>query len=124
MKNEELAIPPRLRRQLTTNPRPIMDSLNKRARSVKQEISTLQSAVEIRALSPLVTLAQTMSNFPNVTMTRYSNDITGSVTAEFEAEELKDLKTLQIALDAGRLTDSKTQLDEKGKKLSMTAQGN
>ncbi len=124
MKNEELAIPPRLRRQLTTNPRPILDSLNKRARSVKQEISTLQSAVEIKALSPLVTLSQTIANFPNVTMTRYSNDIAGTVTAEFEADDLKDLKSLQIALDAGRLTDSKTQLDEKGKKLSMTAQGN
>ena len=124
MKNDELAIPPRLRRQLTTNPRPILDSLNKRARSVKQEISTLQSAVEIKALSPLVTLSQTLANFPNVTMTRFTNDITGSVTAEFEAEDLKDLKSLQVALDAGRLTDAKTQLDQKGKKLSMTAQGN
>jgi general secretion pathway protein L len=124
MKNEELAIPPRLRRQLTTNPRAILDSLNKRARSVKQEISTLQSAVEIKALSPLVTLSQTVANFPNVTMTRFSNDVTGAVSAEFEAEDLKDLKSLQTALDAGRLTDAKTQLDEQGKKLSMTAQGN
>ncbi len=124
MKNEELAIPARLRRQLTTNPKPILDSLNKRARSVKQEISTLQSAVEIKALSPLVTLSQTIANYPNVTMTSFTNDISGTVTAEFEADDLKDLKALQVALDAGRLTDAKTQLDEKGKKLSMTAQGN
>jgi len=57
-------------------------------------------------------------------MTRFSNDVTGAVSAEFEAEDLKDLKSLQTALDAGRLTDAKTQLDEQGKKLSMTAQGN
>lgn len=124
MKADELAIPPRLRRQLTTNPRPILDSLNKRSRSVKQEISTLQAAVEIKALSPLVTVSQIVANFPNVTMTRFTNDNTGTVTAQFEAEELKDLQAFQTALEGGRLADVKTQLEEGSKKLTMTAQGN
>ncbi|MFL5783539.1 MAG: pilus assembly protein PilM [Bacteriovoracaceae bacterium] len=124
MKNDELAIPPRLRRQLLTNPRPILDSLNKRARSVKQEISTLQSAVEIKALAPLVTVAQIVANSPGVTMTQFVNDNSGTVTAHFEAEEVKDLVQLQTALESGRLTDARTQLDEKNKKLTLTAQGN
>ncbi len=124
MKNDELAIPPRLRRQLTTNPRPILDSINKRARSVKQEISTLQSAVEIKALSPLITITELMTNSPNVTMIQFVNDVNNTVTAQFEADEVKDLLTLQTALESGRLSDVKTQLDEGSKKLSLTAQGN
>lgn len=124
MKADELSIPPRLRRQLTTNPRPILDSLNKRSRSVKQEISTLQAAVEIKALSPLVTISQIVANFPNVTMTRFTNDAGGAVTAQFEAEDVKDLKSLQTALEGGRLAEVKTQLEESAKKLNLTAQGN
>ncbi len=124
MKNEELAVPARLRRQLTTTPKPILDSLNKRARSVKQEISTLQSAVEIKALSPLVTVSQIVANFPEVTMIQFVHDGAGAITAQFESESLKDLQGLQTALEGGRLTDIKTQLDEGSKKLSMTAQGN
>lgn len=123
LKNEELAVPPRLRRQLAQNPRPILDNLNKRARSVKQEISTLQAAVEIKALAPLVTVSQILNNFPNVTMTQFTNDA-GGVTAQFEGEELKDLRSLKAALESGRLEDAKTQLDEAGKKLSLSAQGN
>lgn len=123
MKNEELSIPPRIRRQLTTTPRPILDGLNKRARSVKQEISTLQSAVEIKALSPLVTVSQIVANYPSVTMTQFVNDTTNSVTAQFEAEDVKDLRALQTALEGGRISDVKTQLDEGAKKLTMTAQG-
>jgi Tfp pilus assembly PilM family ATPase len=124
MKNDELAIPPRLRRQLTTTPKPILDSLNKRARSVKQEISTLQSAVEIHALSPLITIGELVRDYPAVTMTQFVNDSTNNVTAQFEAEDVKDLKALQTALESGRLLDVQTQLDEAGKKLTMTAQGN
>lgn len=122
IKNEELSVPARLRRALVTNPKPILDNLNKRARSVKQEISTLQSAVEIKALAPLVTISQIVANFPEVTMTQFVND--GSITAQFESESIKDLKALQTALEGGRLSDIKTQLDEGSKKLSMTAQGN
>ena len=124
LKSEELAVPARLRRQLTNNPRPILDSLTKRVRSVKQEISTLQSAVEIRALSPLVTVSQIVANYPNVTMTRFTNDSAGNITAQFEAEDAKDLEAIQRALEGGRLSEVKTQLDEGNKKLSMTAQGN
>ncbi len=124
MKNEELALPGRLRRQIISNPKIVMDSMIKRGRSVKQEISSLQSAVEIKALTPLVTLSQIMANFPNATMTEFRNDDTGMVTAVFQSEDLKDLQSLQTALSSGRLTDVKTQLDEKNLKLSMTAEGN
>jgi hypothetical protein len=124
LKNEELSVPPRLRRTLTTMPRPILDNLNKRGRSVKQEISTLQSAVEIKALSPLVSISQAMVPHPEVTMTQFTNDATGTITAQFESEDAKFLTELQKALDALPLTDVRTQLDDANKKLTLNAQGN
>src|SRR5690606_36764709 len=60
LRNDELNLNPRLRRSIQNQPDQILSHLTRRTRSIEQEISTLQSAVEIQALSPLVIIAQAM----------------------------------------------------------------
>ena len=49
MKNSELKIPGRIRRQAATNPSAVYNILVKKQREVRQQINTLQAAIEMPA---------------------------------------------------------------------------
>lgn len=123
LKNDDLQLNNRLRRGFLQNPKPVFDSLVKRQRSIKQEISTLQSALEIKALSPLVTLSQTAAS-TDATLIEFKSSDIGEIKAVFTASEAATLKTLKATLDRANFNDVVTDLDEAKLQLTMTASGN
>jgi general secretion pathway protein L len=124
IKNPELQIPGRLRRQIATNPKPVYDALVKKQREVRQEISTLQSAIEIKALSPLVVTSQIASSSEGATMTEFRVTDTGEITAVFNVDSVEELNTLKSKFETSSLSDVQTTIDEKILQLKVKALGN
>ncbi len=122
-KNSELAIPGRLRRSASTNPKPVFDALVKKQRDVRQEISTLQAAVEIKALAPLVTVSQIAAGAEGVTLIDFRTTDIGEITAVFSANAEKELTTLKGLFDRSSLSDVKTTVDATKLQLTVTAIG-
>ncbi len=122
MKNDELGITGRLRRSATSNTKPIYDHLFKRQRSVRQEISTLQAAVETESLSPLVTLSQIAGATETSLIDFTSNDI-GEVNATFTGDSVPELKRLKTLLEQSQLQEVTASLDETKLLLVLKAQG-
>ena len=122
-KNEELMIPGRLRRQITQNPKPVYDMLVKTQRGVRQEISTLQAAVEIQALSPLVTVSQIAASSQATLVEFKSNDLK-EITAVFSAENMDELNNLKNMFERSNLGDVTASLDQAKLQLTITAIGN
>jgi hypothetical protein len=123
MKSDELAIPGRLRRAAATNPKPILDSLVKKQRSIRQEISTLQAAIDIHALSPLVTISQIASS-STATLTEFKSDDIGAISGTFTAEKIDDLERLKMGLERSNLTDVVVEIDQPTLVLKFTASEN
>lgn len=122
IKNEELQIPGRLRRQVATNPKPVFDSLTKKQRDVKQEISTLQSAIEIKALSPLVTVSQIAAS-TQATLVEFKSTDTGEITAVFSSENAEELNTLKGLFERSALSDVQAAVDQSKLQLTVNAIG-
>jgi general secretion pathway protein L len=122
MKNDELALSGRLRRQVTTTPKPVYDALVKKQRDVRQEISTLQSAVQIKALSPLVTVSQIGASTQATLIDFKSND-TGEITAVFSAENPEEITTLKGLFERSALSDVQATIDQSKLQLTVTAIG-
>lgn len=123
VKNDELALPARLRRQATTNPKMIYDNLVKKQRDVKQEISTLQSAIEIKALSPLVTISQITASAQGATLIDFTSNDTGEVTAIFQVESPEELTNLKGIFERSSLSDVQATVDQSKNQLTVTALG-
>lgn len=123
MKNDALEISGRLRRAATTNPKQIYDLLVKKQRSVRQEIQTLQSAVQIKALSPLVTVSQIAASSTATLIEFTSNDI-GEVKAVFNDESLENLTRLKNAFERSNLPDVDATIDQAKLQLQITSSGN
>lgn len=123
MKNDALEISGRLRRAATTNPKQIYDLLVKKQRSIRQEIQTLQSAVQIKALSPLVTISQIAASSSATLVEFTSNDI-GEVKAVFTDESVENLTRLKNSFDRSNLPDVDATLDQAKLQLQVTSSGN
>jgi len=124
MKNAELQIPGRLKRQAVTNPKPVFDILVKKQRGIRQEISTLQSAIEIQALSPLVTISQLAGTTPGTTLIKFKSENNNEITCVFSGETVEDLTKLKFSLESSHLKDLKANLDETKLLLTVNAIGN
>lgn len=124
MKNEQLSIPGRLRRQVTTNPKPVYDALVKKQRDVRQEVSLLQSAVQIKALSPLVVISQIAASARGTTLVEFRSSDTGEVTAIFTAESAEELTSLKGLFERSSLSDVEAKVDTNKLRLTVTAIGN
>ena len=120
IKNDVLEINGRLRRSLATNPKPVLDSLIKKQRSVKQEISTIQSAVEIKALHPLVMISQAAAS-TQATLVEFNSQDSGEIIASFTAENVEDLEKLKSQFERSALVDVNVVIDSKNLKLKLTA---
>ncbi len=123
MKNDELQLSGRLRRQVITNPKPVFDTLVKKQRDVKQEVSILQSAIEIRALSPLLVISQTAAS-TDATLIDFKSNENGEITATFSAESVDTLIKLKSSFDKSALNYVQTSMDEKKLQLTVNATGN
>lgn len=123
MKSEVLALNGRLRRSVVTTPKPILDQLIKRQRGIRQEISTMQAAVEIKALAPLVVISQLAAQTP-ATLTEFKTSDIGEINATFTAETAADLNNLKAQFERSTLTDVAVEIDTPKLTLKLTASGN
>lgn len=124
MKNNELNVPGRLRRQVTTNPKPVYDALVKKQRDVRQEVSLLQSAIEIKALSPLVSVSQIAASAQGTTLIEFKSTDNGEITAVFSSESAEELSNLKGLFERSSLSDVQASLDQAKLQLTVTAVGN
>jgi hypothetical protein len=124
VKNNELQLQARLRRQATTSPKVVYDSLVKKQRSVRQEVSVLQSAIEIKALSPLVTISQIAASSQGATLIEFKSSDTGEVTAVFSAESVDELNNLKSVFERSQLSEIQATIDESKLHLTINAIGN
>lgn len=123
MKNDDLQLPGRLRRQIMTDPKPVYDAVVKKQRAVRQEISTLQSAIEIQALSPLVRISQIVGQ-TQATMIEFKVTDLKEITAVFSAEKVEDLESLKKSFERSELSNLQAQVDPQSLRLKVTAIGN
>jgi Tfp pilus assembly PilM family ATPase len=124
IKNDELELPGRLRRQAVNNPKPIFDKLIKKHREVKQEISILQSAIELNSLSPLILVSQISAGNQGATLTEFKSNDTGEVTAIFSAEKLEDIYQLKKQFEQSSFSEVQTIVDKEKLQLKVSALGN
>ncbi len=123
LKNSELAIPGRLRRSATVTPKLVVDALVRKQRDVRQEISTLQAAVEIKALAPLVTVSQIAATAEGVTLIDFRTTDNGEVTAVFSANAEKELTDLKGLFERSSLSDVQATVNAAKLQLTVTAVG-
>lgn len=120
MKNPELRITGRLRRSVIGNPAPILSRLERREKGLSQEISTLQSAVNIQALAPLVTVSQIAAG-SEATLTRFTSGDAGEISATFTASTSDTLTSLKEAFERSSLSNVVADLDQEKRSLKITA---
>ena len=123
MKNEVLALNGRLRRSVAINPKPILDSLIKRKLGITQEISTIQSSIEIKGLSPLVVISQ-LAAATEATLINFTSSEEGKIIAIFTAETSAELNNLKAQLERSTLSDIIIKTDIAKLKLTLTATDN
>lgn len=124
MKNQVLQIPGRLQRSATTNPKPVLETLNRKQKDVRQEISTLQSAIEIKALSPLITVSQIAAGSSGATLISFKSNDLNEITAIFSSESIEELTQLKASFERSNLNDVQAQLDQEKLQLTINAFGN
>ncbi len=118
-RNQALKLNPRDRRNLTFAPAQVSAGLVRQQRTIRQQISTLQSASDIRALHPLVLVAGATAGSP-ATLVSFEATDGGDVTAQFTATEPAALKDLAPKLESLALDQASTTFDETGLKLKLT----
>lgn len=123
MKNDELGLGGRVRRSAVTTPKPIYDTLVKKQREVRQEISTLQAAVEIKALEPLATISQ-MAARTQATLIEFKVSDINEITAVFSSESVEELNTLKGLFERSTFTEVQANVDKEKLQLKVTALGN
>jgi general secretion pathway protein L len=111
MKDPSLNISGRIRRSVTTNPSPVLQDLTKKQRTVRQDISTLQSSIEIDSLTPLVKLSSLLKN-SNATLTYFKSNEFGELEGHFSAEQISDLGALKNQLENSDLGEMNLELNE------------
>lgn len=120
LKNDELNLNPRLRRTFLTQPEQVLTHLTKRTRSIEQEISTLQSAVQIQALSPLLTISQALGRL-DATLIELQVTADKMITARFSLGSPTVLNKLKTQLETSALTSVKIEnIDEKTIQMSAS----
>lgn len=118
-KNPTLGLTVKERRNLTTDPKTVDSLLSKRLRSVRQQISTLQSAADIKALSPLVTVSAAAVGSPAM-LSEFTVADNGDVRAAFTAADAQALKDLKPRLEALPFSNLNVQLDDAANRLTVT----
>lgn len=120
LKNQTLGVPKRIATQVTKNPTAVLDKLTSMQKSVRQQISTLQSASQIQALSPLVKISTITVGSPAILSELKVSD-TGDINGRFDSTDLQELKYLQDKLQSVDLNNLKVTLDEANLFLTFTA---
>lgn len=124
LKNEELQLPGRLKRQAVLNPKPVFDKLISKQREIKQEVSILQSAIELNSLPPLLAVSQISAGHQGATLIEFKSSETGDISAIFTAETVDDLNKLKKQFEQSSLLEVQATVNNEKLQLKVSALGN
>jgi general secretion pathway protein L len=118
MKNPALEISPRERSNFAKQSEKALKSIKNKNKTIVQEINSIQSSLNIDAISPLVKLSIMAKNTP-AQLELLKVEEGGMVEAVFTHPELQKLEELQSLLINGNLPDAFFDLSTQGKKLKV-----
>lgn len=118
-KNVALGLTPREKRLIATQPGLVEASLTKKHKAVRQQISTLQAAAEIKALSPLVMISASLAGVDAV-LERITVTDAGEVSASFTATKPENLALLESKLRSVSLRDVQIKIDATKNELTLS----
>ncbi|MFP5491879.1 MAG: type II secretion system protein GspL [Bacteriovoracia bacterium] len=118
-RNPALGLTAREKRLIATQPELVEASLTRKHRAVSQQISTLQAAADIKALSPLVMISAAAAGV-EATLESITVSDTGDVNASFSAEKLENLTLLQTKLNSLSLRDLQINVNNEKKELTLS----
>jgi hypothetical protein len=118
-RNPALGLTAREKRLIATQPELVEASLTRKHRAVSQQISTLQAAADIKALSPLVMISAAAAGV-EATLESITVSDTGDVNASFSAEKLENLTLLQTKLNSLSLRDLQINVNTEKKELTLS----
>ena len=119
-KNQTLNLTNRQKRLALSKPKALHQNLKSKTRLIKQEVKSLQSAVEINAISPLVEIANLLGG-SNAQIIQFNGSSSSDFTVVITATDLKELEQLNSTLNASNFNNIFIDFDEQNKKLTMTA---
>ncbi len=114
-----LGLNAREKRLIATQPNLVVAALTKKQNSVRQQITTLQSASQIKALSPLVMVSAAAAGV-DAMLINFSVTDTGDVSAVFTSEDPAILASLEPKLQSVSLQNVETRIDADKKQLTLT----
>jgi general secretion pathway protein L len=110
LKSETLQIPTRVRNALDKNPKIVMDKLTSKSKTISQQVSTLQSAHSIEALSPLVEVTS-IARSSNAKLMRFKVDDLQGLEADFVSDSVDELKSLEVRFKGSTLSNPETKIE-------------
>jgi general secretion pathway protein L len=110
-KNTSLNLTPRDRRQVRSNPEAVRRKIAKQHKMVKDEISTLQSALSINSIHPILEVSSIIQNNSDVWTSEINVLEDGLVEIKFGSNSVKNLEKVQDALNSYNLPDAFFDLD-------------
>lgn len=120
VKNPLLKFTNRQKRLALTNPHEIFNKLKRNRNFIAQEVSSLQSAVGINAVAPLMSLRDLLVG-SNVTIRQFSGNSTGSFTAVLESESVEALENMKDTISNAGYGDLFLGLHKERKTLEVNA---
>ena len=119
-KNRILNLTNRQKRLALSKPKVLHQKLKSKNRLIKQEVKSLQSAVEINAISPLVKISNLIRG-SKAQIIQFNATSMSDFTVIVSSQDIKELEQLSSTLNTSNFKDIFIDFDEENKKLTMTA---
>lgn len=119
-KNRALNLTNRQKRLAISKPEILHRKLKSKTKLIKQEVKTLQSAIEINAISPLTEIANIIRDNKGQII-QFNATTMSDFTVVIKADDIKNLTKINENLNSSNFKDIFIDFDEQNKKLTMTA---
>jgi general secretion pathway protein L len=119
-KNRTLELTNRQKRLALKKPKMLHTKLKKKSRTIKQEVSSLQSAVETNSLSPLLEIGNIIAG-TDTEVLQFNAVTMGDFSVVFQSKSVAELRRLRDMLEGSSFNDPIIDLNERKKTLTMNA---
>lgn len=108
LKRSNLGLSVKERNAYNSKPENVLNTLKKKNKVIKDEVSSILSSQTVNALRPLAILSKTMNSNPKVSLERFTSD-GYIVDANFYSEDPNELEVLKAHLKGSGLPELKIQ---------------
>jgi hypothetical protein len=118
LKTPSLEISKKDQKEYKTKPLNVLNAIKRKNSMIKDEVSSILSAHSINALRPLAILSQSITQNPNISLTKFNSD-GHNVQATFQAMDIKELRAIETHLKGSGLRDLRVNSQEDTISLSI-----